>query len=104
MNIAKMMQQAQQMQSKLAEMQNRLAETEVTGTAGGNSVSITMTGKGNATRVQVDASVMDDKDMLEDLIVAAINDARAKIDALSASEGEKVMGGMQLPAGMKLPF
>jgi nucleoid-associated protein EbfC len=104
MNLAKMMQQAQQMQAKLADMQSRMADTEVTGTAGGGAVSITMNGKGIASKVQLDASMMDDKDMLEDLIVAAINDARAKIEAVSSAEGEKLMGGMALPPGLKLPF
>lgn len=104
MNIAQMMKQAQAMQSKLTELQNQMAAAEVTGSAGNGAVTITMTGKNEARKVAIDASVMDDKDMLEDLIVAAINDARAKIEAATASETEKLMGGMGLPAGLKLPF
>lgn len=104
MNIAQMMKQAQAMQSKLASLQEQMAATEVTGTAGNGLVQITLTGKGSATKVAIDASVMDDKDMLEDLIVAAINDARGKIDTATSAETEKLMGGLQLPPGVKLPF
>lgn len=108
MNIAQMMKQAQAMQSKLADLQSQMANAEVTGSAGNGAVTVTMTGKGEARKVSIDASVMDDKDMLEDLLVAALNDARNKIDTATAAETEKLMGGLGLPgglpAGLKLPF
>ncbi|MGE3770380.1 MAG: YbaB/EbfC family nucleoid-associated protein [Bdellovibrionales bacterium] len=104
MNIAKMMQQAQQMQAKLADMQERLNETEITGQSGGGAVQVTLTGKHEAKKVTIDASVMDDKDMLEDLVVAAINDARTRIEAIMQAEQQQMMGGLQLPPGVKLPF
>lgn len=106
MNIAAMMKQAQQMQSKLAAMQETLAAQEFTGTAAGGKVAVTMTGKGEARKVKIDPSLCsaDDVDMLEDLIAVAINDARTKIDEASAAETQKAMGGMSLPAGLKLPF
>lgn len=104
MNIAKMMQQAQAMQSKLADLQSQMASAEVTGTAGNGAVTVVMTGKHEVRKVTIDQSVMDDKDMLEDLIVAAMNDARQKVEAATQSETEKLMGGMGLPAGLKLPF
>ncbi len=106
MNIALMMKQAQQMQGKMQEMQTRLAAAECEGTAGGGAVKITMTGKGNAVSIKLDPSVVNaaDVEMLEDLVVAAINDAVAKKEALAAEEQQKIMGGLNLPAGMKLPF
>lgn len=104
MNIAKMMQQAQAMQSKLAELQEQLGQAEVTGSAGNGAVSVVLTGKHEARKVAIDATLMDDKDMLEDLLVAAINDARKKIEDMASGETGKLMGGMNLPAGLKLPF
>jgi DNA-binding YbaB/EbfC family protein len=104
MNIAKMMQQVQQMQGKMTEMQNRLSELEVTGQSGGGLVTATMNGKNELRKIKIDPKLADDLEMLEDLIVAAIGDAKAKIDAQTASETEKVMGGLQLPPGVKLPF
>lgn len=104
MNIAQMMKQAQAMQTKLADLQNQLASTEFTGQAGGGAVQVTLTGKHEARKIQIDASVMDDKDMLEDLLMAALNDANKKIDEQTSGETGKMMGGMGLPAGLKLPF
>ena len=98
-NLAGLMKQAQQMQSKLEEM-------ELEGTAGAGLVTITMSGKGDLRRIKIDPKVADpaETEMLEDLIVAAHNDARRKIEAAAAEEMQKVTGGMQLPAGLKLPF
>jgi DNA-binding YbaB/EbfC family protein len=106
MNIAAMMKQAQAMQSKMQDVQARLAATEFTGTAGGGSVSITLTGKGEARAVKLDPAVVvaAEKELLEDLILTAINDARSKSDAATAAEMKAVMGGLNLPPGLQLPF
>ncbi|MBI1273427.1 MAG: YbaB/EbfC family nucleoid-associated protein [Alphaproteobacteria bacterium] len=105
-NLGQMMKQAQEMQQKLQEMQQRMAATDITGKAGGGMVEITMTVKGDARRIKIDPQLINpnDKEMLEDLLVSAINDARTKAEAFIASETEKMMGGMNLPPGMKLPF
>lgn len=105
-NLGQMMKQAQEVQSKMQEMQDRLAEAELTGASGGGMVSITMTGKGEVRRVEIDPSlvVADDKEVLEDLIAAAVNDAKQKVDAFTQEETQKIMGGLQLPPGVKLPF
>ena len=105
-NLAGLMKQAQQMQSKMADMQSKLEEMELEGTAGAGLVTITMSGKGDLRRIKIDPKVADpaETEMLEDLIVAAHNDARRKIEAAAAEEMQKVTGGIQLPAGMKLPF
>ncbi|MCC7045194.1 MAG: YbaB/EbfC family nucleoid-associated protein, partial [Alphaproteobacteria bacterium] len=86
--------------------QSRLEATEVAGAAGGGMVQVTMTAKGNLRRVRIDPSLVDPKDtgVLEDLIVAACNDARAKGEALVQEESQKLLGGLPLPPGMKLPF
>ena len=106
MNIGQMMKQVQDMQSKMGEMQKRLAEAEVQGQAGGGMVTATMNGKSELKKIKIDPKLADPKDieMLEDLIVAACGDARAKAEQHVASETEKIMGGMQLPPGVKLPF
>ena len=105
-NLGNLMKQAQQMQAKMAEMQERLAAIEVTGTAGAGMVQATLTGKGDVKRVKIDRSVVDpnDVEMLEDLVVAAINDARAKVETAAAEEMQKITGGLELPGGFKLPF
>lgn len=106
MNIQKMMKQAQEMQRKLAEAQATIEATEMEGTSGGGAVKLTLNGKGHLTSLSLDASVInaDDKEMLEDLIIAAHNDAKAKIDAAAADSMGNVTGGLNLPAGLKLPF
>jgi len=106
MNIGQMMRQVQDMQTKMTQMQDRLADVEVTGQAGGGMVTATLTGKGDLKKIKIDAKVVDpaEIEMLEDLIVAACNDAKAKNDAQVASETEKMMGGIKLPPGVKLPF
>ena len=105
-NLGQMLKQAQEMQTKMQEMQERLAEAELTGASGGGMVSVTMTGKGEVRRVQIDPSLIvpDDREVLEDLIAAAVNDARQKVDAFTQEETQKIMGGLQLPPGVKLPF
>ncbi len=105
-NLGNLMKQAQQMQSKMADMQAKLGELEVEGAAGGGMVKVTVTGKGEARRLKIDPSLIvpDDAEMLEDLIVAAFNDARSKSEAMMQSEMSKLTAGLPLPPGMKLPF
>lgn len=105
-NIGEMMRQAQQVQQRMQEMQERLAEMEATGSSGAGMVQVTLNGKGAARRVRIDPVLLEPKEteVLEDLVVAAINDAKAKVDAYSQEEMEKVTGGLKLPPGMKLPF
>ncbi len=102
--IAGLMQQAQRMQENMKKAQEEIAQLEVEGQAGAGMVKITMTGKHECKRVQIDASVMDDKDMLEDLITAAINDVARRIEQQTSERMGSVTAGMQLPPGMKLPF
>jgi DNA-binding YbaB/EbfC family protein len=106
MNIAKMMQQVQDMQAKMTDMQNRLGGVDVTGSAGNGLVVVTMTGKAEVRKVKIDPKLADpaEIEMLEDLIVAACNDAKQKVEAMVAGETEKMMGGLKLPPGVKLPF
>ena len=105
-NLAGLMKQASQMQSKMQEMQATLEATEVAGEAGAGLVRVTLNGKGDLRGIKIDPKLVDpaDTEMLEDLIVAAHRDARTKIEAVSADEMQKVTGGLQLPPGMKLPF
>ena len=103
-NIAQMMQQAQKMQENLQRAQEELARLEVTGTAGGGMVSITLTGTKECRKVRIDPSILSDQEMVEDLIAAAFNDASNKIDAESKARMGAATAGMQLPPGMKLPF
>ncbi len=105
-NIGQMMKQAQAMQQKMMDMQAKIAEIEKEGQSGGGMVKVTLNGKSEARACKVDKSLMDpnDVEMLEDLIVAAFNDAKKKIDEQTAAETEKMMGGLNLPAGFKLPF
>ena len=93
------------MQSKMAEMQEQLAATEMTGSSGAGMVSVTLNGKAEARAVKIDRAAMgDDNEMLEDLIVAAINDAKAKVDAHAKEKMSELTGGIELPPGMQLPF
>jgi len=103
-NIAQMMQQAQRMQDNLKRVEQELATLEVTGHSGGGMVSITLTCKMETRRVRIDPSVHADAEMLEDLVMAAFNDAVAMANAESAKRMSVATAGMQLPPGMKLPF
>lgn len=105
-NIGQMMKQAQQIQAKMAEMQEQLASTEVTGSAGGGLVQVTLNGKAEARSVQIDPSVADatEIEVLEDLMVAAFNDAKAKVEAHIAERMSELTGGLKLPPGMQLPM
>lgn len=105
-NLGAMMKQAQQMQSKMQEMQAELENLEIEGGSGGGMIAVTITGKGELRRLSIDPSLIDpdDKEVLEDLIVAAVNDAKVKADERMREETQKLMGGIELPPGMKLPF
>jgi DNA-binding YbaB/EbfC family protein len=105
-NLAGLMKQAQQMQSKMQDMQAKLEALEITGESGAGLVTVTLNGKSDLKRIKIDPKVIDpaDAEVLEDLIGAAFRDAKTKIEAVSAEEMQKVTGGMQLPPGMKLPF
>lgn len=103
-NIAQMMQKAQRMQENMQKVQDELAVMEVTGQAGGGVVKITITGKMEVRKVHIDPSVLVDAEMLEDLVVAAMNDAVAKANEESNKRMSAVTAGMPLPPGMKLPF
>ncbi len=105
-NLGEMMKQVQAMQSRMAEMQAKLEQSTVTGQSGGGMVKVTMTGKGAMTRLEIDPSLMkaDEKDILEDLIIAAHSDAKAKSEAMMAEQMKDLTGGLPLPPGLKLPF
>jgi len=105
-NLGQMLKQAQQMQSKMQEMQETLADIEVTGTSGAGMCVVTLNGKGEARRIKIDPALItpDDAEVLEDLILAAINDAKAKAEERSREEMQKLTGGLQLPPGFQLPF
>jgi nucleoid-associated protein EbfC len=104
-NIGQMMKQAQAMQDNMRRAQEQIAAMEVEGQSGAGMVKVVLDGKYAAKRVTIDPSLLaDDKDMLEDLIVAAFNDAQRKVEAVSAEKMSSVTAGMQLPPGMKLPF
>jgi nucleoid-associated protein EbfC len=103
-NIAQLMQQAQKMQENLQRVQEELANTEVTGSAGGGMVTVTLTGRKECRKVRIDPSVLSDPEMAEDLVAAAFNDASNKIDAQSQEKMGAATAGMPLPPGMKLPF
>ena len=103
--LGNLMKQAQQMQEDMQKAQEELANMEVTGQAGGDMVSIVMTGRHDVRRVSIDDSLLkDDKDMLEDLIAAAVNDAVRKVESVSQERMSSMTSGMPLPPGMKLPF
>ena len=105
-NLGQLMKQAQAMQTKMAEMQAQLEAVEMTGVAGGGMVRVTLNGKGDVRGVKIDKAVVDpaEVEVLEDLLVAAFNDARAKVNAYSEAEMQKLTGGLALPGGFKLPF
>lgn len=102
--IAGLMKQAQQMQENMKKMQEQLASIEVEGQSGAGMVKVVMTCKHDVRRVSIDESVMDDREMLEDLIAAAVNDAVRRVEATSQEKMSGFTSGMNLPPGMKLPF
>ena len=103
--LGNLMKQAHEMQANMQKAQEEIASMEVTGESGGGMVKITMTGKYEARRVSIDDSLLgDDKDMLEDLVAAAINDAAHKVEASTQERMAGLTTGLNLPPGMKLPF
>jgi len=103
--IGNMMKQAQMLQANMQRAQEEIARLECMGEAGGGMAKVTMNGKHEVSRVQIDPSLLgDDKEMLEDLIAAAINDAVRKVERATQEKMQGAMAGMQLPPGMKLPF
>ena len=103
--IGNLMRQAQQMQADMQKAQAELATLEVTGEAGGGTVRVVMNGRHELGRVSIDPAVAgDDRELLEDLVVLAVNDAVRKIEAQTQQRFAGMLGGMQLPPGLKLPF
>jgi DNA-binding YbaB/EbfC family protein len=102
--LAGLMKQAQQMQENMKKMQDQLATVEVEGQAGAGMVKVLMTCKYDVRRVSIDPSVMDDKEMLEDLVAAAVNDAVRKVESTTQEKMAGFTAGLNLPPGMKLPF
>jgi DNA-binding YbaB/EbfC family protein len=104
-NIGNMMKQAQALQENMQKAQAEIAAMQITGEAGGGMVKVTLNGKHEVSRVQIEPAVIgEDREMLEDLIAAAMNDAVHKLEGASQAKMASLMGGLQLPGGMKLPF
>lgn len=104
-NIGNLMKQAQAVQENVQKVQAEIAALQVTGESGGGMVKVTMTGRHEVKRVQIEPSIAgEDREMLEDLIAAAVNDAVHKVEARTQEKMASIMAGMQLPPGMKLPF
>lgn len=102
--IGNLMKQAQAMQANMQKMQEEVANMEIEGQSGGGLVKVTMTGRHDVKRVAIDNSVMDDKEMLEDLLAAAVNDAVRQVEKVTQDKMASLTGGLNLPPGFKLPF
>ncbi|WP_116473046.1 YbaB/EbfC family nucleoid-associated protein [Zobellella maritima] len=103
--LGNIMKQAQQMQDKMQKLQEELAKLEVVGESGAGLVKVTMTGSHSVRRVELDDSLLeDDKELLEDLLAAAVNDAVRRVEEQNKSRMGELTGGMQLPPGFKMPF
>ncbi len=104
-NIGNMMKQAQAVQQNMQKVQAEIAQLEVVGESGGGMVKVTMSGQHNVKRVQLEPAVVgEDREMLEDLIAVATNDAVKKVEAAVQAKMATAMGGLQLPPGFKMPF
>lgn len=105
-DMGKLLKQAQEMQARMGEMQAKLDQMEVRGVSGGGMVAITLNGKNMLQKVEIDPGLLrpEEAEILEDLIVAAHNDAKSRLDAKVQEEMSKVTGGLSLPPGFKLPF
>jgi len=105
-NLGNMMKQAQQFQTRMAEMQAELEKVEMTGQSGGGTVKIVLSGKNDVRKISIDKALVDpdEVEVLEDLLLAAFNDAKLKVESHAAAEMQKITGGLQLPPGLKLPF
>ncbi len=101
-----MLSKAKEMQAKMQAMQEEIAQMEVSATSGGGLVSLTLLGKGTLTSLKIDPSLLkeDEGEILEDLIIAAHNDAKAKLEAMMAEKTQALTAGLPIPPGMKLPF
>jgi len=102
--IGNLMKQAQEMQKNMQEAQAEIAKMEVVGEAGGGMVKVVMTGKHELVKVDIDDSLMDDKEMLEDLFAAAVNSAARRVEDVTQERMGGLTAGMDMPAGMKMPF
>jgi DNA-binding YbaB/EbfC family protein len=105
-NLGQMLRQAQELQTRMAAMQEKLAAMEITGTAGGDMVQVVLDGKGEARKVTIDPSLLapGEQAVVEDLVRAALNDAKGKLDAVVREKMSELTGGLPLPPGMQLPF
>ncbi len=104
-NMGNMMKQAQMMQERLQKVQEEIASMEITGESGAGMVRVTMSGSHEVRKVTIDDSIVgEDKEMLEDLLAAAFNDANRRVEETSKEKLASVTGGMQLPPGIKFPF
>ena len=105
-NLGNMMKQAKELQKKMSEAQEKLNQIEVEGSAGGGMVKVTATAKGEIKKIHLDDSLLsnNEKEILEDLIIAAINDSKLKGETVAQEEMKSLTGGLPLPPGMKLPF
>ena len=104
-NFGNMMKQAEALQRNMQKAQEEIAQLEVTGESGAGMVKVTMTGKHEVKRVQIEPAVIgEDREMLEDLVAAAINDAVLRVESESQQRMSSLMSGLRLPPGMKLPF
>ncbi len=105
-DVMGMMKQVQQLQARMQQMQEELAAMEVTGQSGAGLVRVTLNGKGDTRSMKIDPSLMkpDETEILEDLLVAAFQDAKAKVEAAAQKKMQEVTGGLPLPPGLKLPF
>jgi nucleoid-associated protein EbfC len=105
-NLGNMLKQAQELQSRMADMQAKLGDVELDGSSGGGMVTVTLNGKGEMRRIKIDPALADPNEIeiLEDLLIAAFNDAKARVEAHVQQEMGKLTGGLNLPAGLKLPF
>jgi nucleoid-associated protein EbfC len=103
--LGNIMKQAQQMQENLKKVQDDIAKTEVSGESGAGLVKVTMTGKHDVKKIDIDPSLIgDDVDMLEDLVAAAVNDANRRVEIMTQEKMSEISAGLNLPAGMNLPF
>ena len=105
-NLGQMMKQAQELQARMADMQEKLAAMEVTGAAGGGMVEVTLNGKGEARRLKIDPALVSAEEtvVIEDLVLAAFNDAKAKVEKMVREKMSELTGGLPLPPGIPLPF
>ncbi len=105
-NMSQIMKQAKAMQDKMSEIQKKIEETEIEGTSGGGAVKVLMNGKHELKKIKLDPSLLnpDESEVLEDLIIAAVNDVNKKIEENMSNQLGSISSGMGLPPGMKLPF